>query len=386
MALSEKIQGGTEEVVSDFMTAGGKVDAVDSSDSFSGKTADSVKRYLKDFHQEMFVGFENLFVHMSETFTEQIEDFKEEVDESDSAIIQLGYLEEIKRDMDVQHQVIDNCEGNINRTLEKVADIINLEGPSFMNVRDKYEDTTERIEELEENFTTFFDRGKKDHNKSKELVSALDLLMKKAQYNTGDTRLKDFEGGAWSSEQATVKKAVSGVNMGADILEKYAEGNVKDSSKPKKENNTITSQKTSEVKAKNTKVDIKRTAQKVYGTTLKHIKVTGPLAPLGIAVDGVENYHDAETLGLTGWDKTKYVAKETMYDFALTSLSFAAATALVASFGVGLTSLPGLLMIAGLGISFDYILNGSFKIDNQTPTEKFKNWSDGKIEKVKDWF
>lgn len=390
IALSEKIITGTEDTVSDFQSADGRVKAIDSMESFSGKTAKSVKRYLAGFHQEMFVGFNHLFTHMSETFKEHIETFKGEVDASDSAIIQSGYLAEIKLDMEVQYRKVDGCERAINSTLDKVSDIINLQAPGFTDVRSKYRDATERMEELEENFTAFFDKGKKDHNKSKELVSALDLLMKKAQYNTGDTRLKDFEGGAWSADQEILKKAVTGVTTGTGIIQSYAEGNIKDSGNPKQSNNSKTNQKTDAVKPKKSKFDIKSSIMKGVKAGGRALRPSGVFAPLGIAVDGVEHYHDAETQGLTGWEKTGYVVEETGYDTAISIASAATGVAIVAGgaalIGASAVSLPALGIAASIGLGLNFLANRKDNKTDKSLADRAKGVMRSGVDKIKGWF
>lgn len=164
-------------------------------DSFDGKTAKAAKGYLNEFHHPVIATFERLFESLEENLKSHVEYFQSDVDESDTALIESGYLNEHALVIQLDYLEVTQSFDRVKNILHSITDISSVSAPALTKVDESVIEVREAIQKLDLNLSTFTKSGESNDSKTKDIIDYIELTLKKATKVSGETRYSELSNG-----------------------------------------------------------------------------------------------------------------------------------------------------------------------------------------------
>src|SRR5699024_2970123 len=161
------------------------------------------KRYFSDFHLTILESFKGLFDDLENNLQQHIQTFESNVDESDSAVIQSDYLQDVKEDINEIFEDLEKQDEIIHDTIKDVSDISSATPPSFSDVSEWKNKATKQLKELDEALDSF--TSESNETNVKTIINQVESAMNKAKTSEGKARFANFEGVTQNSELMKLK-------------------------------------------------------------------------------------------------------------------------------------------------------------------------------------
>src|SRR5699024_10095083 len=142
--------------------------------------------------------FRGLFDDLDENLKQHLQTFESEVDSSDTAVIESGYLQDVREDINEVYEELENEDESIHETIEDVSDITSATSPDFSDVNEWEKKSVEKIKELDEDLASFTSTG--DETDVKEIMNKIETVMNNSNTSEGKARFADFKGASDNSE------------------------------------------------------------------------------------------------------------------------------------------------------------------------------------------
>lgn len=133
---------------SSLVTLSGNVNGLVSSSNMAGNGADSVKSYFDSMHNTIIPVISRLITAHANNCLLYIRNYQSGIDTNLHAVMDEDELEQIKRLLSVQYGFAEEINGNVQRTLGSVSDIIYVACPGFDSVSDNNQEIKTLIEKL----------------------------------------------------------------------------------------------------------------------------------------------------------------------------------------------------------------------------------------------
>lgn len=188
--LSDKVSIAQDKVVTEFNQVSDVINDLINMESFSGDAADSAKGYYQNIHQTVIFAFQQLMIDIDNNLRNHLDIFHTEVDTSNIARIKAEYADNVREDIEINFQSLEDTDREVVQTIDDVSDIIIVTKPDLHSPKSDKEDIVKLINELIANLENYTST---DNTMVKEMIAHVKNLMKEIQTYSGEERFKNVE-------------------------------------------------------------------------------------------------------------------------------------------------------------------------------------------------
>src|SRR5699024_4847658 len=354
--IADKVKQEKDHMLDLLTTLESDKKAIINMERFLGSSAHKVKSYLDDLHIPLNEFFVSLFENISSNFDKHISKFQSNVDSGESAIVQNGYLEvDIETMMKSYYQNFKGSMTALDKQVSNIYDILPLELPESYDITKSYFALSDIVKDLQKNHSSFEGSGKMNTNKVEEILTGIDTIITKATQVDPTARFTDYERGSANKFLFGSKEVVSVINNLKEVVDAskttkahYTQYDGKGN--PKKPNvKPHPSTYSGKEQAKYVGREVARGQRDTVRQFTRLPSSAGKLlGPLGIGLDGYNNYHDAKAEGLGTTEAVVRSVGDTVVDTAVSTSVMSASIAIGTMVAPGIGTAVG--AIAGLAI------------------------------------
>lgn len=147
-----------------------KTDNISKIHSFQGETADTTKQYFKNVHGQTIIDLQETARLILKNYTEITKTFQQMVDADSAAILTKEYLLDLDKEVKTIETGMLDTHHEGEQIITSVSDIISLQVPAISPFIDNVDNSEKHIEEVNERFHRFDQRGLQIVNDSKQDV------------------------------------------------------------------------------------------------------------------------------------------------------------------------------------------------------------------------
>ncbi|MGG0184808.1 T7SS effector LXG polymorphic toxin [Bacillus rhizoplanae] len=211
--LQTRFNSNAEELNQHFESLMQKIEDFTQINSFQGKTADNIKKYLS-VHVAVISGFTATTEVLKSQFQKAVEEFNSEVDSDADTKIHGSYLGDIKKKVNGYSEGFNHSNEAARKTVDKINDIVAIQYPSSSSITEgavkSQKEISDTLEKLEA-----YNSKQSDLQEFHEQMHKIDEGMKEIRANNGNL------------SSASIEKIISSVAIGniikvtADTMTKF---------------------------------------------------------------------------------------------------------------------------------------------------------------------
>lgn len=155
-------------------------DAFIQMDSFQGDTADAAKAYVQDVHKQIIQTFQMVMTDLNLKIVLALDNFKEDVDDSETAIIDTDYLQEIIHELEAKEEEFPTIEEQFNSILGEIADIFTPQTDTKgigNTIKEGYNETIKETTDVRNSLITFNEAHEGDCDDINEVLDDLQAIL-----------------------------------------------------------------------------------------------------------------------------------------------------------------------------------------------------------------
>ncbi|CAG9614499.1 hypothetical protein BACCIP111899_03732 [Bacillus rhizoplanae] len=215
--LQTRFNSNAEELNQHFESLMQKIEDFTQINSFQGKTADNIKKYLS-VHVAVISGFTATTEGLKSQFQKAVEEFNSEVDSDADTKIHGSYLGDIKKKVNGYSEGFSHSNEAARKTVDKINDIVAIQYPSSASITEgavkSQKEISDTLEKLEA-----YNSKQSDLQEFHERMHKIDEGMKEIKENNGNLSSASIEKIISSSAIGNI------IKVAADGMTKFDIGN-----------------------------------------------------------------------------------------------------------------------------------------------------------------